>query len=99
VEDLDFVKSIIAAGIAEEEMTGCPTEGTGLDELLLQTLFDENDVSVEERQRLRDQARTDILKDLRNPTFRKALWSRARFFQRILERDLWMAPLAQAVAA
>jgi hypothetical protein len=89
MDDLDFVKSVICAGIAEEVMTGCSTEGTGLDDALLQATFDQHNVSAEERQRLLDQARADILKDLRKPAFRQALWARAKFFQRILERDLW----------
>lgn len=92
MNDLDYVKSVLCAGIAEEVLTGRPTNGTGLDEALLEATFNQHNVSTEGRQRLRTQARADILKDLRSPAFRRALWARAKFFQRILERDLWAAP-------
>jgi hypothetical protein len=99
MEDLDFVKSVLAAGIAEEVLLQHPTEGTGLDEALLEATFDQHNVPLERRKHLREQARNEIIKDLRSPAFRKALWARARFFQRILERNLWAAPIQEAVAA
>jgi hypothetical protein len=86
---LDYVKSVVAAGIAEEVMTGRPTGGTGLDDAKLQVDFDKNGVSIEERKKCLDQARTDILKDLRSPAFREGLWKRAKFYQRILEQAIY----------
>ncbi len=96
---LAYIKSIVAAGIAEEVMVGKPTDGTGHDEAALEELFVGVEATPEERTQLLKQARADILKDLRSPAFRKKLWARAKSFQHILERGLWATPQAEVTAA
>ena len=51
--------------------------------------FDDWKVTPEHRKQVCDQARADVLKDLRSPMFRKNLWKRARFYQRILEHAIY----------
>jgi len=96
---LGYVKSILAAGIAEEVLTGKPADGTALDNEEIAAVFDSLGVPNEERRRLRKRARADILKDLRSPAFRKRLWARARFYQRILEQTILEKMTEQQMAA
>lgn len=99
IVNLDYVKEIIAAGIAEEKLLGQPTDSTGGDDDDLQAAFDTNNVPEEERKRLKDQARKEIVKDLRSPKFRHDLWARARFYQRAFERTLWLNPDQTSIEA
>jgi hypothetical protein len=88
---LGYVKTIVAAGIAEEVLTGqdgFPDHGSGLDDEEVEAVFDTLGLADEERVRILIQAYTDIFKDLRSPAFRKRLWRRARFYQRILEQSI-----------
>ncbi len=88
---LGYLKSILAAGIAEELLTRANGAycGTAFDEEETEEMFDALGIRAEERKRILKQAHAEILKDLRSPAFRKALWARARFFQRILEREIF----------
>lgn len=97
---LDHAKMLLSPGIAGETMTG-RWDGQGLesDEEQLESFFDEAGLSANERQRIRQQARDEILKDLRSPALRKSLWARAKFFQKIYERDLWATPDRRRVIA
>jgi hypothetical protein len=87
-DPLGYIKSIVAAGIAQEVLTG-RDGGTAFDEDETEEMFDALGIADEERWRLLDQARLDILKDLRSPAFRKRLWARAGFYQRILEQAIY----------
>jgi hypothetical protein len=88
-EDIDYVKEVLAAGIAEDTLLGRTSGGTGHDERDLREVFAQYNVSEIDQQTLVTQARQDILKDLRSPQFRKALWARARFYKRVLEQAMY----------
>jgi len=85
---LGYIKSILAAGIAEEFLTD-EDGGTASDEDETEAMFDTLNTPHEERKRILKRARAEIRKDLRSPAFRKRLWARARFYQRILEHAIF----------
>ena len=87
--NLAFVKVKLSAGIAQEVMTRKPEgDETIHDEEDLEMVFDKYNVASKKRKRLREQARTEILKDLRSPKLRAQLWKRAHFYKRILENAM-----------
>ena len=86
---LGYTKSILAAGIVESVLTEQQHDGTSIDNEELEAMFDKIGTAHVERERILKQARAEVLKDLRSPAFRKALWKRAKFYQRILEHAIY----------
>jgi hypothetical protein len=85
---LECARFALAAGIAEEVMVGQIPIGNRDDDFLKHR-FDDWKVTPEHRKQVCEQARADVLKDLRSPMFRTNLWRRARFYQRILEHAIY----------
>jgi hypothetical protein len=81
---------VVAALIGSE--TGCndpDSDNPDSDYQQLDDCFKKAKVRKQDRKKIIAQARTEILKDLRSPTFRNRLWKRAQFYKGILENTIY----------